>query len=127
MVKQRTLANMRTPSYIGEIICTDVDLGNIPPYIHSMRVLPMETNEVWAFEIDVEYSGSAVLGILTRVEVCELDPEKGVVASNSEPISLGDVSSELLEGMESFGNHLNLPEGTIEAPENKEENDPKQG
>ena len=118
---------MRTPSYIGEIICTDVNPGNIPPYIHSMRVLPMDTNEVWAFEIDVEYSGGAVLGIETRIEVCELDPEKSMVDSNSESSSLGGVSSELLEGIESFGKQLNLPEGTIEAPENKEESGPQQG
>ncbi|KAM3702913.1 hypothetical protein ACB098_04G058000 [Castanea mollissima] len=43
---QRTLSNMRTPSYIGDVICTDIDLGNLPPYIHGMRILPMDMNEV---------------------------------------------------------------------------------
>ncbi|XP_024026925.1 uncharacterized protein LOC21387793 isoform X2 [Morus notabilis] len=118
---QRTLSNMRTPSYIGEVICTDVDLGNIPPYIHGIRVLPMDTNEVWAFEVDIEYSGGAVLGIETRLEVRELDPEKSIVGPNSESNSVGDVSSELLEGFEYFGKQLNLAEGTIEEPEHKEE------
>lgn len=120
---QRTLFNMRTPSYIGEVICTDVDPGNIPPYIHGMRVLPMEANEVWAFEVDIEYSGGAVLGIETRLEVRELDPEKSMVGPNSESNSVGDVSSELLEGFEYFGKQLNLAEGTIEEPEHKEEGD----
>ncbi|GMN46119.1 hypothetical protein TIFTF001_015299 [Ficus carica] len=119
----RTLFNMRTPSYIGEVICTDVDPGNIPPYIHGMRVLPMEANEVWAFEVDIEYSGGAVLGIETRLEVRELDPEKSMVGPNSESNSVGDVSSELLEGFEYFGKQLNLAEGTIEEPEHKEEGD----
>ncbi|PON96811.1 hypothetical protein TorRG33x02_075150 [Trema orientale] len=122
---QRTLSNMRTPSYIGEVICTDVDPGNIPPYIHAMRVLPTEMNEVWAFEVDIEYSGGAVLGIETRLEVRELDPEKSLVDSNSEANSVGDVSSDLLEGFEYFGKQLNLTEGTIDALEHKEEGDPK--
>lgn len=114
---------MRTPSYIGEVICTDVDPGNIPPYIHGMRVLPMDMNEVWAFEVDIEYSGGAVLGIETRLEVRELDPEKSTVGPNSESNSVGDVSSELLEGFEYYGKQLNLAEGTIEEPEHKEEGD----
>ncbi|XP_062118071.1 uncharacterized protein LOC133831696 [Humulus lupulus] len=118
---QRTLSNMRTPSYIGEVICTYVNPGNIPPYIHGMRVLPTVMSEVWAFEVDVEYAGGAILGIETRLEVRELDPEKSTVDANS----VDDVSSDLLEGFEYYGKQLNLDKGTVDAVENKEESDPK--
>lgn len=111
---------MRIPSYVGEVICTDVDPGNLPPYIHSMRVLPVDMSEVCALEVDIEYSGGAVLGIETRLEVRELD-------SNPDANSVEDVSSDLLEGFEHFGKQLNLDEETIDAPEKKEEADPKPG
>ncbi|KAF3438428.1 hypothetical protein FNV43_RR21190 [Rhamnella rubrinervis] len=122
---QRTLSNMRIPSYLGEVICTDVDPGNLPPYIHSMRVLPMDMNEVWALEVDIEYSGGAVLGIETRLEVRELDPEKSIADSNPEANSVGDVSSDILEGFEYFGKQLNLDEETSDALEQKGEANPK--
>lgn len=118
---------MRIPSYVGEVICTDVDPGNLPPSIHSMRVLPVDMNEVWALEVDIEYSGGAVLGIETRLEVRELDPEKNIADSNPEANSVGDVSSDLLEGFEYFGKQLNLDEEASDAIEQKGEADPKPG
>ncbi|XP_039052684.1 uncharacterized protein LOC120194439 isoform X2 [Hibiscus syriacus] len=114
---QRTLSNMRTPSYIGEVICTDLDIGNLPPYIHAMRLLPTDMNEVWAFEVDAEYSGGILLDVETRLEVSDQDFQKGLVVSNSESNSAENSSSDLLEGFEHFGKHLNLPE--------KDEVDPK--
>ncbi|KAL0417376.1 UNVERIFIED_CONTAM: hypothetical protein Slati_3569500 [Sesamum latifolium] len=45
---------MRIPSYIGEVTCTSVDPGTLPPHILAMRVLPSDMNEMWALEIDVE-------------------------------------------------------------------------
>ncbi|KAK8551057.1 hypothetical protein V6N13_119549 [Hibiscus sabdariffa] len=107
---QRTLSNMRTPSYIGEVICTDLDIGNLPPYIHAMRLLPTDMNEVWAFEVDAEYSGGILLDVETRLEVSDQDFQKGLVDSSSESNSAENVSSDLLEGFEHFGKHLNLPE-----------------
>lgn len=107
---QRTLSNMRTPSYIGEVICTDLDIGSLPPYIHAMRLLATDMNEVWAFEVDAEYSGGILLDVETRLEVSDQDFQKGLVDSNSEPNSVENVSSDLLEGFERFGKHLNLPE-----------------
>ncbi|KAG8494876.1 hypothetical protein CXB51_012486 [Gossypium anomalum] len=107
---QRTLSNMRTPSYIGEVICTDLDVGSLPPYIHAMRLLATDMNEVWAFEVDAEYSGGILLDVETRLEVSDQDFQKGLVDSNSEPNSVENVSSDLLEGFERFGKHLNLPE-----------------
>uniref|UniRef100_A0A2N9FD38 SMP-LTD domain-containing protein n=1 Tax=Fagus sylvatica TaxID=28930 RepID=A0A2N9FD38_FAGSY len=115
----RTLSNMRTPSYMGEVICTDIDPGNLPPYIHGMRILPMDTNEVWMLEVDIEYSGGAILDIETRLEVHDLDFQKGIVDSDTGSGSVGDVSSDLLEGFEYFGKQLNLSEETVN--ERKEE------
>ncbi|EEF36785.1 uncharacterized protein LOC8286476 [Ricinus communis] len=115
---QRTLSNMRTPNYIGEIVCTDLALGSLPPYIHGIRVLPTDMNEVWAWEVDVEYSGGLVLDIETRLEVQNL--EQDMVDTNSESSS-GDVSSDLLEGFEYFGKQLNLSEGAADVPERKNE------
>lgn len=111
---------MRTPSYIGEIICTGIDIGNLPPHIYGMRVLPMDMHEVWAFEVDFEYSGGVVLDVETRLEVRELD-------ANSESSSVGDVSSDLLEGFEYYGKQLNISEGNIDEQVQKGEEDPKLG
>ncbi|KAJ7975500.1 testis-expressed sequence 2 protein-like [Quillaja saponaria] len=121
---QRALSNMRIPSYIGEVICTDIDIGNLPPYISGMRVLPVEMNEVWALEVEVEYSGGMLLDIETRLEVRELNLDKRMVDSNPEFSTVADVSSDLLEGFKYFGNQLNLPEGTINVQGLKEEGDP---
>ncbi|URE48059.1 HhH-GPD superfamily base excision DNA repair protein [Musa troglodytarum] len=73
---QRTLSNMRAPSYIGEITCTGLDLDNLPPYVHRMRVFPMDLNEVWFMEVDIEYSGGIILNIETRLEVREPELQK---------------------------------------------------
>ncbi|KAM1184137.1 hypothetical protein ACFX15_013144 [Malus domestica] len=122
---QRTLSNMRTPSYMGEVICTDINIGNLPPYIHGLKVLPMDMNDVWALEVDIGYYGGAVLDVETRLEVRELDFQRGSEDLRPESGSVGDVSADLLEEFEHFGKQLNLAEGTVDAPENKEECDPK--
>ncbi|KAM0007799.1 hypothetical protein Hdeb2414_s0132g00807341 [Helianthus debilis subsp. tardiflorus] len=54
---QRMLSIARTPSFVGEIICTGVNPGVIPPYIHGMRVVPSDLKEVVAMELDIEYYG----------------------------------------------------------------------
>ncbi|GKV05399.1 hypothetical protein SLEP1_g17417 [Rubroshorea leprosula] len=114
---QRTLSNTRTPTYIGDVICTGIDVGNLPPYIHGMKLLPIHTNEVWAFEVDIEYSGGAILDVETRLEVLEPDLQKGMVDKKSEQNSAGNLSPELLEGFEHLGKHLNLSEGTLDVHE----------
>ncbi|KDP46473.1 hypothetical protein JCGZ_08445 [Jatropha curcas] len=116
---QRTLSNMRIPSYIGEVICTDLGFGSLPPYIHGIRVLPMDMNEVWAWEVDVEYSGGLVLDIETRLEVQNLQKDMG--DTNSESNSDGDVPPDLLEGIEYFGKQLKLSEGSIDAQDQRNE------
>ncbi|PKI63303.1 hypothetical protein CRG98_016294 [Punica granatum] len=113
---QRTLSNMRTPNYIGEVICTNIDLGSLPPHIHSMRVLPLDMTEIWAFEIDLEYSGGVVMDIETRIEVQELDLQKELVDPNSE-------SSVLLEEFEQLGNQLNISNEKSDQVDQKDEGD----
>ncbi|KAA3478409.1 Testis-expressed sequence 2 [Gossypium australe] len=113
---QRTLSNMRTPNYIGEVVCTNIDTGNLPPYIHAMRLLGNDMNEVSAFEVDMEYSGGALLRVETRLEVRDQDFQKGIVDTTSESNSVEDMSSDLLEGFEHFGKHLNLPKEDMVDP-----------
>ncbi|CAN1809119.1 Testis-expressed protein 2 [Linum perenne] len=122
---QRTLSDMRIPTYIGEIICTNLHLGNLPPYIHGIKVLPVDMNDVWTWDVDVEYCGGVVLDTETRLEVCDPDLQKGIVDTNIESSSGGDISSDLLEGFENYGKQLNIPEGTADTQEHKEEGDPK--
>lgn len=119
---QRTLSNMRTPSYIGEVICTNINTGNIPPCIAGMRVLPMEMSEVWAVEFDIEYSGGALLEIETRLEVHELELHAGEEDSNPQPNNAEADPSDLLEGFEYFGKQLNS-ERTNDLQEQKEDGD----
>ncbi|CAN0913026.1 Testis-expressed protein 2 [Linum grandiflorum] len=122
---QRTLSDMRIPTYIGEVICTNLHLGNLPPYIHGIRVLPVDMNDVWMWDVDIEYCGGVVLDIETRLEVCDPDLQKGIVDTTIESSSGGDISSDLLEGFEYYGKQLNIPEGTVDTQEHKEEGDRK--
>ncbi|KAJ4844484.1 hypothetical protein Tsubulata_006320 [Turnera subulata] len=120
---QRTLSNMRIPSYIGEVICTDLHLGELPPYIHGIRVLPMDMNEVWSWEVDIEYCRGVVLDIETRLEVRDLDLQKGT--ENSGSSSTGDIPQELLEDFEYLGEQLNHSEGSGVVKGHKDVGDPK--
>jgi hypothetical protein len=113
---------MRTPSYVGEVICTDINTGNVPPCIVGMRVLPMEMSEVWALEVDIEYSGGALLEIETRLEVRELELHAETEDSNSEPSNVA-VPSDLLEGFEYLGKQLKLEERENDCQEKKEDGD----
>lgn len=124
---QRTLSNMRTPSYIGGITCTRIDLGKLPPYIHNMRVLPMDMKEVWSAEVDIEYCGGAILDIETRLEVREPDFQKGIVNTSMEPSTAGEATSDLLEGFEHYGDQLNLPRNTADITEQRDEGDELDG
>uniref|UniRef100_A0A1D1Z7G6 Testis-expressed sequence 2 protein n=1 Tax=Anthurium amnicola TaxID=1678845 RepID=A0A1D1Z7G6_9ARAE len=124
---QRSLSNMRTPSYVGGITCTRLDLGDLPPYIRSMKVLPMDLNEAWAFEVDIEYSGGIILDIETRLEVCEPDFQKGLVGSSLEPNTAGEVTADLLEGFEHYGDQLKHATDSTDRMENKIQDDKPDG
>ncbi|KAJ0835724.1 putative synaptotagmin-like mitochondrial-lipid-binding domain-containing protein [Helianthus annuus] len=110
---QRMLSIARTPSFVGEIICTDVNPGVIPPYIHGMRVVPSDLKEVVAMELDIEYYGGAVLDIETRIEMQELE--------NSDSKSVDDVTTDLLEGFEHYEEQIKLNEQTNQAVELKDD------
>ncbi|KAJ0681544.1 putative synaptotagmin-like mitochondrial-lipid-binding domain-containing protein [Helianthus annuus] len=110
---QRMLSIARTPSFVGEIICTSVNPGVIPPYIHGMRVVPSDLKEVVAMELDIEYYGGAVLDIETRIEMQELE--------NSDSKSVDDVTTDLLEGFEHYGEQIKLNEQTNQAVEHKDD------
>ncbi|CAF1910121.1 unnamed protein product [Brassica oleracea var. botrytis] len=111
---QRVLSNMRLPSYIGDLICCDVRIGNLPPYIDGARVLPVEMNGVWAFELDIEYTGGAGLVVETRVDARAEDLQKGIAEGKLQPSPSGDVPIDLLEGLEEFEKQLSVPGGTVE-------------
>lgn len=82
--------------------CTSVNIGNLPPYIRAMRVLPSDMNEFWAFEIDLQYSGDAILEVETRVAVQDLDLPEGDEPETESGV-IHDVKYDLLEGVEQFG------------------------
>ncbi|WVZ73066.1 hypothetical protein U9M48_021418 [Paspalum notatum var. saurae] len=120
---QRTLSNMRTPSYVGEITLTDFSLGELPPYVHAMRVLPLDLNELWAFEVDFEYSGGILLHIETRLEVQEPELQKDIMKSNFGADADGEVDADLLESIEQYGNQFNGAHKSASSVEEKDESD----
>lgn len=82
----------------------------------------MEMSEVWALEVDIEYSGGVVLEIETRLEVRELELHRGTEDSNPEASNVGSVPSDLFEGFE-YLKQLNLTESTNDLQEQKEDGD----
>lgn len=109
-VGQRTLSNTRTPSYIGEITLAGLSLGKLPPYLHRTRVLPQDLNELWAFEIDFEYSSGILLNIETRLEIREPELETDIIRASLKDDSNGDVSSDVLDSIEQYGNQFRSSE-----------------
>lgn len=87
----------------------------------------MEMDEVWALEVDIEYSGGAVLGIETKLEVRELELDTGTEDSNSEPSYVGAVLPDLIEGFEYLRKKLNLAEQENDLQEQKEDGDGNNG
>lgn len=123
--EQRSLSNMRTPSYIGGITCTSLNLGDLPPYVCSMRVLPVDDNQVWAFEASIEYTGGLALEIETRLEVREPDFQKGLLDSSMESDTAAEVTSALLGEFEHRSDLQNLASNSTEEMGSKtEENKP---
>ncbi|KAG2608732.1 hypothetical protein PVAP13_4NG344510 [Panicum virgatum] len=107
---QRTLSNTRTPAYIGEITLAGLSLGKLPPYLHRMRVLPLDLNEMWAFEVDFEYSSGMLLHIETRLEIPEPELEKDIMSTSLQDDSNGDMGSDVLDSIEQYGNQLRSSE-----------------
>ncbi|CAN6463322.1 unnamed protein product [Victoria cruziana] len=129
---QKSLSNIRTPSYVGGVTCSNLDLGNLPPYVHSMRVLPMDMNDVWIVEVDIEYSGGAVIYIETRLEVGAPDFQKGIIGASSESTSERDENTDFLEGLEQLGleqlgGQLGLSQDASDSFKKGTEDDSKEG
>ncbi|KAL8139851.1 hypothetical protein V2J09_005872 [Rumex salicifolius] len=118
---QRTLSNMRTSIYIGAMTCTDIDTGNLPPHIRTMRVVPMDMKEMWAFEMDVEYSGDMVLYIEVRLDVHDKDFQDGTIDPNVELNSADGVATDILQEFEHFGEKLNCSDETASSTVRKSE------
>lgn len=112
---------MRTPAYVGEITLTEFSLGKLPPYVHAMRVLPLDLNELWAFEVDFAYTGGILLHIETRLEVEEPELQKDLMKTNFGTDSNGEVDSELLESIEQYGNQFRGSQNSVSSVEEKEE------
>lgn len=102
-VLQRQLSKVPTPSYIGKINCTQLDLGNSPPLAQNFHLLPMESDGGWGLEADVEYYGGAILTIETRIDVRDSNArEKGVVQGLEQTLS-GQGNVDLLnKGLENL-------------------------
>ncbi|OEL23833.1 hypothetical protein BAE44_0015147 [Dichanthelium oligosanthes] len=120
---QRTLSNTRTPAYIGELTLAGLSLGKLPPYLHRMRVLPLDLNELWAFEVDFEYSSGMLLHIETRLEVREPELEKDMTRTGLKDDSNGDVSLDVLDSIEQYGNQFRSSEALDSAVEDNDEAD----
>ncbi|CAL5050307.1 unnamed protein product [Urochloa decumbens] len=117
---QRTLSNTRTPAYIGEITLAGLSLGKLPPYLHRMRVVPLDLNELWAFEVDFEYSSGILLHIKTRLEIQEPELEKDIMRTSLKDGSNGDVGSDVLDSIEQYGNRFMSSEALDSVVEDNE-------
>lgn len=113
---------MRIPSYIGKITCTGLDLGTVPPYITKMRVLPTNLEELSGIEVDFEYSGSIKLDFATRLEIREPELQQKILQVSQEGSGSMEVGSDLLEGIEQYGNLVGPAKADLDGPlENKNE------
>ena len=87
----------------------------------------MDMNDVWAIEMDIEYSGGVVLNIETRLEVRELDSQNDLLDHNIETSSLGEETADLLEDFKHLQEDLKLSVGNNDASEQKDSEDSKFG
>lgn len=100
---------------------TDLNLGKLPPFLHRMRVVPLDLHELWAFEVDFEYSSGILLHIETRLEVQAPELEKDILKTNIKDDSNGDVHSDLLDSIEQYGNQFSPSEALNSAAEVNDE------
>ena len=97
---------MRTAAYIGEIALTNLTLGELPPYIRRMRVLPRDLSELWAFEVDFEYCSGIMLHIKARLEVQEPELQKDIMKTTLRADSNEILNSDILENIEHYRNQV---------------------
>ncbi|WOL16885.1 hypothetical protein Cni_G25673 [Canna indica] len=77
---ERTLSNVRFPSFFGRVECACLDVGDIPPFVRRLKVVNKDMTEVLTAEIDVEYSG----GLSFAFEVCPLGCKENNNDRNSD-------------------------------------------
>lgn len=80
-----------------------------------MRVLPRDLNELWAFEVDFEYSSGILLDIETRLEIREPELEKDIITTSLKDDSNGAVSSDVLDSIEQYSSQFRSSEASDSA------------
>jgi hypothetical protein len=86
-----------------------------------MRVVPQDLNELWAFEVDFEYSSGMLLHIETRLEIREPELEKDIMRTSLKDDSNGDVGSDVLDSIEQYGNQFRSSEALDSVVEDNDE------
>ncbi|RWW60530.1 hypothetical protein BHE74_00032461 [Ensete ventricosum] len=99
LIDQRALSNMRFPSFLGRVECSGIDIGDLPPYIHNVKVVSKDMNEVLTAEIDTEYSG----GITFDFEVGQLGCRGSSMDTNLELDSGSEMALLHSEGLQNNG------------------------
>ncbi|CAD5197011.1 unnamed protein product [Musa acuminata subsp. malaccensis] len=113
---QRTLSNMRFPSFLGRVECSGLDIGDLPPYIHNVKVVSKDMNEVLTAEIDTEYSG----GITFAFEVGQLGCRGSSMDSNLELESGSEMALLHSEGLQNNGEQMSVLDSSGDGEEREE-------
>ncbi|KAI5072707.1 hypothetical protein GOP47_0013109 [Adiantum capillus-veneris] len=101
---QKQFSKIVTPAYMGKINCTKLELGSIPPIIHSMQVLPKDSDFICSFDAVVEYSGGLQIKIDTRLDVRDSASQEKVLNQSLEPTLAGAAAADILRaGLETIG------------------------
>lgn len=95
------------PSYIGEITCTGFSLGRLPPHIYKIRAVPVELNEMLAFEVDFDFTGGFLVSVETRLDIHAAELQDDFFQKDPDSASRSGLGSEeevsdLLEGLENY-------------------------
>eukprot|EP00250_Pteridium_aquilinum_P021845 c25245_g2_i1 orf=532-2847(+) len=99
---QKQISKIVTPAYMGRITCTKLELGSKPPMFHSMQVLPKDSDFIWSFDTEVEYSGGAQIKIDTHFDVRDSASQENVLNQSLEPTLAGAAAADMLRGFETI-------------------------
>lgn len=85
-----------------------IDLGNRPPYLRSIKALPIDMNEGWAVDVEIEYSGHFLIEIETRLDVRESEMQSSIVSRSNELGLGGDDTSDIIkESLNDYNQQFN--------------------
>lgn len=107
---------MRFPSFLGRVECSGLDIGDLPPYIHNVKVVSKDMNEVLTAEIDTEYSG----GITFAFEVGQLGCRGSSMDSNLELESGSEMALLHSEGLQNNGEQMSVLDSSGDGEEREE-------